>query len=143
VLVEVLNVLPLLPQLLLDCQKSMYFVSIVLSISHISVSIEIIDVFGIVICGLVDVLGLLFLADVELFRCGLALGEGVTVGLLASVYYMLQMKHKPSSRASRPRRTRAGRALSKAAGSYREVAGCGDRARALDDGSSKHCKYCV
>jgi hypothetical protein len=86
----------------------------------------------------VYVLGLLFLADVKLLGGGLALGEGITSQLI-SIYYnfapssSLSKSHSPSSRAGRPRRTRSGGAIGHAAGRKGKVAGCGDRARALDD----------
>jgi hypothetical protein len=54
--------------------------------------------------AVVYVLGLFFLADVELFASSLALGEGVTKGSISSDAWDLQFKSidLPASGSSRP-----------------------------------------
>jgi hypothetical protein len=82
VLVEVLNVLSLFTELLLDGHEPVYFVSMVLHcpipILHVCFENAIGIGCSIEEGGFGDVLGFLFLTDVELFLGGLALGESVT-----------------------------------------------------------------
>jgi hypothetical protein len=82
VLVEVLDVLPLLLELLLDGEKPVCmlarFFNCPLRLPRCMRAGERIG------CAGLFLLGLLFLANVELLGSGLALGEGITVSKLAS-----------------------------------------------------------
>ena len=82
-LVEVLNVLPLLLELLLDGEEPAYLSAVLFDchciLQYVWGGGKSIDDAG------SFVLGLLFLADVELFGGSLALGEGITVTLSISM----------------------------------------------------------
>jgi hypothetical protein len=82
VLVEVLDVLPLLLELLLDGEEPIYvlakFFNCQLRLPRCMKAGERVG------CAGLFLLGLLLLADVELLGSGLALGEGITMSTLAS-----------------------------------------------------------
>lgn len=81
-LVEVLNVLPLLSELLLDSQEPVYLSVWRFPLFEVSAGI---GAGGSLRNGkiVMNVLGLLFLADVELLGGGLTLGESITECLVS------------------------------------------------------------
>ena len=81
-LVEVLDVLPLLLKLLLNGEEPVYVLA---KSSYRQFRLPRCVRAGVCVgCAGLFLLGLLFLADVELLGSGLALGEGITASTLAS-----------------------------------------------------------
>lgn len=112
-LVKVLDVLSLLLELFLDGQKPAVTVSSrSLEYPNFQLNVRIDGCAIGLATGFEDVLGLLFLADVQLFGGGLALGERITEYSVSLFSFLsLEARHIPSSGAGSPRGTRAGRSF--------------------------------